>query len=80
MRHDEENHRVKMTLSDAPLVFFKMVDAFERIDVRIQQAVITTIGHQVIDTFYITPEDQQKLVHSDFEEYFKQSLMSSTEI
>jgi len=42
--------------------------------------VITTIGHQVIDTFYITPEDHEKLVKSDFEQSLKQALMSPTEI
>ena len=31
----------------------KMVSAFDRVGVPIQQAVITTIGHQVIDTFFL---------------------------
>ena len=57
-----------------------MVYAFERVDVKIQQAVITTIGHQVIDTFYIKPDDLEKLNLSDYEEYLKQSLMSPSEI
>ena len=42
--------------------------------------MITTIGHQVIDTFYIKPSDLEKLRLSDFEEYLKQSLMSPSEI
>ena len=53
---------------------------FERVGIKIQQAVITTIGHQVIDTFYIKPSDLEKLRLSDFEEYLKQSLMSPSEI
>jgi hypothetical protein len=34
----------------------------------------------VIDTFYITPEDHEKLVKSNFEESLKESLMSPSEI
>ena len=79
-RIPEKNQRVKITVTDAPLVYFKMVYAFERVDVKIQQAVITTIGHQVIDTFYIKPDDLEKLNLSDYEEYMKQSLMSPSEI
>jgi UTP:GlnB (protein PII) uridylyltransferase len=57
-----------------------MVSAFDRAGVPIQQAVITTIGHQVIDTFYITTDDHKKLLKSDFEEKLKQALMSPSEI
>ena len=67
-------------LLDAPLVYFKIIYAFERVGIKIHQAVITTIGHQVIDTFYIKPSDLEKLRLSDFEEYLKQSLMSPSEI
>ena len=79
-RIPEENQRVKITVTDAPLVYFKIIYAFERVGIKIQQAVITTIGHQVIDTFYIKPSDLEKLRLSDFEEYLKQSLMSPSEI
>ena len=60
-RLDQKYLRVKITAEDAPLVYFKIVNAFEKIGIQIQQAVITTIGHQVIDTFYITREDNKKL-------------------
>ena len=79
-RIPEENQRVKITVTDAPLVYFKIIYAFERVGIKIQQAVITTIGHQVLDTFYIKPSDLEKLRLSDFEEYLKQSLMSPSEI
>ena len=57
-----------------------MVSAFDQVGVSIQQAVITTIGHQVIDTFYITSDDHEKLLKSNFEESLKQALMSPSEI
>ena len=71
---------IKITAEDAPLVYYKMVSAFDYVGVTIQQAVITTIGHQVIDTFYITPSDHKKIVKSDFEESLKQVLMSPSVI
>ncbi len=79
-RKNQEYLRVKLAMADAPLVYFKMVEAFERIGAKIQQAVITTIGHQVIDTFYLSPEDHRKLRKSDFEEHLKHSMMSPSEI
>ncbi|GIT03074.1 MAG: hypothetical protein CM1200mP28_03330 [Deltaproteobacteria bacterium] len=42
------------------MVYYKMVNAFDHVNVPIQQAVISTIGHQVIDTFYILPSDHKK--------------------
>ena len=79
-RNDKNYLRIKITAEDAPLVYYKMVSAFDRVGVTIQQAVITTIGHQVIDTFYITPDDHEKIVKSNFEESLKQALMSPSEI
>jgi len=79
-RSDKHYLRIKITAEDAPLVYYKMVSAFDRVGVPIQQAVITTIGHQVIDTFYITPDDYEKIVKSNFEESLKQALMSPSEI
>ena len=79
-RRDKNYLRIKITAEDAPLVYYKMVSAFDRVGVSIQQAVITTIGHQVIDTFYITSDDHEKLLKSNFEESLKQALMSPSEI
>jgi UTP:GlnB (protein PII) uridylyltransferase len=79
-RQDKNYLRIKITAEDAPMVYYKMVSAFDHVQVPIQQAVITTIGHQVIDTFYITPSDHKKIVKSDFEESLKQVLMSPSEI
>ena len=79
-RLDKSFIRIKITAEDAPMVYYKMVNAFEHVNVTIQQAVISTIGHQVIDTFYILPSDQEKIVGSGFEESLKQVLMEPSEI
>ena len=79
-RKDKNFLRIKITAEDAPLVYYKIVSAFNQVGVTIQQAVITTIGHQVIDTFYIIPSDYEILVNSDFEESLKQALISPSEI
>ena len=79
-RIDQNYLRIKITAEDAPLVYYKIVTAFDNAGVQIQQAVITTIGHQVIDTIYITPKDNKKLKNSNFEESLKQALISPSEI
>ena len=66
--------RVKLTLDDAPLIFYKMADSFDRFQVPVQQSLITTTGYQVNDYFYILPEDFERLRHSGFEEVVKRSL------
>ena len=79
-RRDKNYLRIKITADDAPLLYYKIINAFDQVGVAIQQAVITTIGHQVIDTFYINSVDHEKLVKSNFEESLKESLMSPSEI
>ena len=79
-RRDKNYLRIKITAEDAPLIYYKIVSAFDRAQVTIQQAVISTIGHQVIDTFYITAEDHEKLLRSNFEESLKLALTSPSEI
>jgi UTP:GlnB (protein PII) uridylyltransferase len=69
--------RVKITVEDAPMVYFKMAHAFEAVNVPIQQSLITTTGHQVMDMFYINPEDLERLQQSDFEEILRNTLSVS---
>ncbi len=66
--------RVKVTVEDAPMVYFKMAHAFETVNVPVRQSLITTTGHQVMNTFYIDPQDLDRLQHSDFEELLRHSL------
>ncbi len=66
--------RVKLTLEDAPLIFYRMADSFDRFQVPVQQSLVTTTGFQVNDYFYIHQSDYQKLRNSGFEEVVKRSL------
>jgi len=66
--------RVKLTLEDAPLIFYKLANSFDRFEVPVQQSLITTTGFQVNDYFYILPQDFERLKSSGFEEVVKRSL------
>ena len=59
---------IKITLRDAPFLFYKLTRAFDLYEVEVQQALITTTGRQVVDYFYLTPEDYERLRGSDFVE------------
>lgn len=79
-RIKEDFRVVKITVRDAPLVYYKMTEAFDRVNVNIQQSLITTTGHQVADYFYINPDDYERLKHSNFEEILKLRFWQETEI
>ena len=64
----------KLTLEDAPLIFYKIANSFDRFEVLVQQSLITTTGFQVNDYFYILPQDLERLRSSGFEEVVKRSL------
>ena len=66
--------RVKLTLEDAPLIFYKIANSFDRFEVPVQQSLITTTGFQVNDYFYILHQDLERLRSSGFEEVVKRSL------
>ena len=57
-----------MTLRDAPFLFYTLTRSFDLYEVEVQQALITTTGKQVVDYFYLTPEDYARLRASDFVE------------
>ncbi|MBF0351058.1 MAG: protein-PII uridylyltransferase [SAR324 cluster bacterium] len=80
LREDMDFMRVKITLEDAPLVYYKMARAFDNAGIHIQQSLITTIGHQVADYFYVTREDFNRIRETDFEEVLKSFFLHPTEI
>jgi UTP:GlnB (protein PII) uridylyltransferase len=55
-------------LRDEPFLFYKVTRAFDLYDVEIRQSLITTIGNQVADYFYLDPEGYERLRASSFEE------------
>ncbi|PCI30486.1 MAG: hypothetical protein COB67_01510 [SAR324 cluster bacterium] len=52
---------IKLSLYDEPFCYFKIVKTFEHLKIIPQQITITTIGEQIIDYFYLSPEDQDKI-------------------
>ncbi len=61
-------HQIRLVLRDEPFLFYKVSRAFDLFDVEIQQSLITTIGNQVVDHFYLREEDCDLLRRSGFEE------------
>ncbi|HEX9843303.1 MAG TPA: hypothetical protein VGC20_11165 [bacterium] len=59
---------VRVVLRDEPYLFYKVSRAFDLFDVEVQSSLITTIGNQVVDYFYLTPQDYEHLRTSRFEE------------
>ncbi|MBU2644208.1 hypothetical protein KKI24_05825 [bacterium] len=57
---------VKISLFDAPFCYYKIIRSFEAIGIMPQQVTITTIGNQIIDYFYIYPEEKDKLIRDGF--------------
>jgi UTP:GlnB (protein PII) uridylyltransferase len=67
-REDVSYHHLRVVLRDEPYLFYKVTRAFDLFDAEVQQALITTIGNQVVDYFYLRPEDYERLRNSRFEE------------
>lgn len=65
-RFSEECVSVKISLFDAPFVYYKIIRSFEAIGVMPQQITITTIGNQIIDYFYVTKQEREKLKKGAF--------------
>ena len=50
-----------MRAADGIGVLARITDMFARHDVRVDQAYVSTLGHEVVDTFYVTLADGAKL-------------------
>lgn len=57
---------VKISLYDAPFCFYKLMRSLEAVGIYPQQVTVTTIGKQIIDYFYILPEEKALLDNTDF--------------
>lgn len=68
------NH-IRLVLRDRPLLFYKVCRTFDLYQVNIRQALITTTGNQVLDYFYLAPDDYERLRHSDFEEVCSRMIL-----
>ena len=75
-RQNRDYRVVKITTQDAPLLFYKLSEAFDQIGVSIQQTLITTTGSHVNDYFYVTEIDCERLKNSKFEEILKTRFLN----
>jgi [protein-PII] uridylyltransferase len=53
---------VEVRAADGIGVLARITDVFAPLGVRIEQAYVSTLGHEVVDTFYVTGTDRQKLI------------------
>ena len=77
VRENSPFHVLRIILRDEPFLFFKVARAFDLYDVEIQQSLITTTGNQVVDYFYLTAEDYERLRASSFQERFADMMQVS---
>jgi UTP:GlnB (protein PII) uridylyltransferase len=75
-RQNRDYRVVKITTQDAPLLFYKLSEAFDQVGVSIQQTLITTTGAHVNDYFYVTEIDFERLKNSKFEEILKTRFLN----
>ncbi len=69
VRQPAPYHRVRVGMRDQPFLFFKVSQLFDLHDAEVHQALITTTGNQVQDTFYLAPDAVARLRASNFEEF-----------
>ncbi|MDT8445327.1 MAG: hypothetical protein RRB13_00355 [bacterium] len=58
---------VKVSLTDAPYGYFKIMMALQALNVTPLQVTVTTIGNQIVDYFYVRPDDCARLKEGGFE-------------
>jgi hypothetical protein len=58
--------RVRLIMEDQPLLFYRACQVFDAFDVEVHQAMITTTGTHVLDTFYVLPAGLERLRSSNF--------------
>jgi [protein-PII] uridylyltransferase len=56
---------VEVRAADGIGVLARITDVFARRQVRVEQAYVSTLGHEVVDTFYVTAPDGTKLTDAD---------------
>src|SRR5439155_17095377 len=56
---------VEVRAADGIGVLARITDVFARGQVRVEQAYVSTLGHEVVDTFYVTTPDGVKLTDPD---------------
>ena len=57
--------------------FARVTDAIAGLRVRVEQAYVSTLGHEVVDTFYVTSPDGTKLTDPDVVAALEQALLTA---
>jgi UTP:GlnB (protein PII) uridylyltransferase len=77
LRKKEKFIAVKLSLFDAPHCYFKIIQAFDKLNIIPHQVTITTIGKQIVDYFYLSLEDQNKFDQKEFHKLIDQYLQAT---
>src|SRR5262249_40886343 len=56
---------IEVRAADGIGVLARITEEFARRDVRVEQAYVSTLGHEVVDTFYVTSPERAKLREPD---------------
>ncbi len=67
---------LELTASDQPGLLSKIGQAFDRFDIRVHQAKITTIGNRAEDVFYISDKNNQPIDSEDLREEIRQAVIA----
>jgi [protein-PII] uridylyltransferase len=66
---------LELTASDQPGLLSKIGRVFDRFDIQVHQAKITTIGNRAEDVFYISDKNNQPISDEDLRENIRQSII-----
>ncbi len=68
---------VEVRAADGIGVLARITDAIASCDVRVEQAYVSTLGHEVVDTFYVTAPDGTKLTDPEVVAGLEMALSST---
>jgi [protein-PII] uridylyltransferase len=68
---------VEVRASDGIGVLARITDVFATRKVRVEQAYVSTLGHEVVDTFYVTTPDGGKLLDSQVLTQLEDALLAA---
>jgi [protein-PII] uridylyltransferase len=68
---------VEVRAADGIGVLARITDAIAGCDVRVEQAYVSTLGHEVVDTFYVTAPDGSKLRDPDVVAELEAALLAA---
>ena len=68
---------LEVRAADGIGVLARITDAIAGRQVRVEQAYVSTLGHEVVDTFYVTSPDGAKLTDPDILADLEHALLGS---